>query len=271
MKIITLAENTALDPGFESIHGLSIYIETSKHKVLFDLGPDDTYLHNAGKLGLDLSEIDTVVISHGHRDHGGALHRFLEINKKAIIYLHRQAFEEHYIKVLFKKISAGLDASLAGNERFIMADGVMRIDEELLLFSDVDGQFETKSNRVLLKRISGQYERDDFAHEQNLIMTAGDKAVLFSGCSHRGVANILRKAYQHQPAVQAVFGGFHLFNPITKAAEPSRVVRQLADELSRQEATFYTGHCTGKQAFDSMYEIMGEKLQHIHSGSIIEL
>ena len=271
MKIITLVENTAQDSGFKSIHGLSFYIETSKHRVLFDLGPDDTYLYNAGRLGLDLSEVDAVIISHGHRDHGGALAGFLKINNKAAVYLHRRIFEEHYIKVLFKKISVGLDASLMGSDRFVMTDGVMRIDEELFLFSDIDGHFETKSNSVLLKKVSGRYERDDFAHEQNLIVTADNKTVLFSGCSHRGIANILRKANQHQPEVQAVFGGFHLFSPTTRIAEPPQVVRQLAHELVEQGAVFYTGHCTGKKTFDSMYEIMGEKLQNIYSGLIVEL
>ena len=93
MKITILVENTTIDTRLTPKHGLSIYIETNKHKVLFDLGPDDTYLVNARILGIDLSQVDTVVLSHGHKDHGGALSGFLKVNSKARIYLHRQAFE----------------------------------------------------------------------------------------------------------------------------------------------------------------------------------
>jgi len=57
-------------------------------------------------------------------------------------------------------------------------------------------------------------------------VTVEDKAVLFSGCSHKGIANILRTAQKHQPTIQAVFGGFHLYNPATKSTEPPEVERQ---------------------------------------------
>ena len=70
MKIVMLVENTVKDTKLKSKFGLSIYIETSKHKILLDLGPDDTYLHNARKMSIDLTEVDTVVLSHGHFDHG---------------------------------------------------------------------------------------------------------------------------------------------------------------------------------------------------------
>lgn len=71
MIIKTLAENTSNDAQFETEHGLSLYIETSKHKLLFDLGASDLFAKNAVKMGVDLSAVDTVIISHGHADHGG--------------------------------------------------------------------------------------------------------------------------------------------------------------------------------------------------------
>jgi len=270
MKIITLVENTAIDKSLKPKHGLSIYIETPNHKVLFDLGPKDAFIHNAKKLGIDLAEIDTVVISHGHFDHGGGLAGFLDINKKAKIYLHKLAFGPYYIKVLFLKKYIGLDRKLAGNERFIMTDEHIRIDDELFIFSDVDGQFESNST-ILLKKTTDGYIRDDFAHEQNLIVTTEDKTILFSGCSHRGIANIMRTAHNHFPAIQAAFGGFHMCNPITNVAEPKEVVQSLAKELSVWETKFYTGHCTGKKAFESMRNSMGEKVQRLFTGARLEI
>lgn len=75
MKITALVENQS-NCELKAVHGLSLYIETAKHKLLFDLGPDDTLFENAEKRGIDLGRVDTVVISHGHSDHGGPLGSF---------------------------------------------------------------------------------------------------------------------------------------------------------------------------------------------------
>ena len=271
MRITALLENTTVNTALKPKHGLSIYIETNNHKILFDLGPDDTCLNNAQALGIDLAEVDTVVISHGHYDHGGALANFIKINDKAKLYLRRQAFEPHYHKRLFIKKYIGLDPELSDNDRIIFADAAMRIDDELFLFSDIEGQPDTKSSRALLKKTSAGYARDDFTHEQSLIVTEGDSAALFSGCSHRGISNILRAADRHQSKIQAVFGGFHLFNPATNAVEQPEMVERLANELSKRDTVFYTCHCTGKSAFDTMRGIMGNKIQYLSTGSVVEL
>ena len=89
MKFVTLVEDTTkCELGAE--HGLSIYAETEKHKLLFDVGTTDLFIKNAKALGIDLSQVDTVVISHGHNDHGGGLDAFLAINDHAVIYLQRR-------------------------------------------------------------------------------------------------------------------------------------------------------------------------------------
>jgi len=157
MKITALLENTTQDPALTPKHGLSIHIETAKHKVLFDFGPNDAFLHNAQEMGIDLAEVDTAVLSHGHFDHGGGLAGFLKINQKASIYLHREAFAPHYHKVLFFRKYIGLDRGLEGNDRIIFTDDVLRIDDELFLFSDVEGQLDTKSSRALYKKAPDGY------------------------------------------------------------------------------------------------------------------
>ncbi|MDR0273366.1 MAG: MBL fold metallo-hydrolase [Clostridiales bacterium] len=269
MNITALVENTTNDDALKTKHGLSIYIETAKHKILFDVGPNDAFIYNAKQLGIDLAEIDIFVLSHGHSDHGGALSDFLRVNDKAKIYIHKKAFEPYFIEILFAKKYIGLDKKLAANERIIFTDGVLEIDDELLLFSDVEGQFDTKSHRVLLRKTQNGFERDDFLHEQNLIVTSGGKSALFSGCSHRGIANILRAATKHR-AINAVFGGFHLYNPVTKAAESPQLIEELATELSSHETIFYTCHCTGEKAYQSLREIMGEKVRYFSTGTTVK-
>jgi 7,8-dihydropterin-6-yl-methyl-4-(beta-D-ribofuranosyl)aminobenzene 5'-phosphate synthase len=271
MKISAIIENTTIDTALTPKHGLSIYIETTKHKILFDLGPDDTCLHNAKTMGIDLAEVDIVVLSHGHYDHGGALASFLKINDKAKLYFHRKAFLPYYQNKTFSKKYIGLDQSLADNERIIFTDDTLRIDDELFILSNIEGQFDTQSNRVLLKKTGNGYEQDDFIHEQSLIVTAENRTALFSGCSHRGINNIMHAALKHQPVIQAVFGGFHLYNPISNVIEPPEVIKRLASELSGRETVFYTCHCTGIIAFEMMSGIMGDKIQYLSTGSVIIL
>lgn len=102
MKIISLVDNNTRSE-LKAKHGLSLYIETTKHNILFDLGSDKTLFENAQKRNIDLSKIDIVIISHGHVDHGGALKKFLEINSTASIYVQKEAFEPHYSKTLILK------------------------------------------------------------------------------------------------------------------------------------------------------------------------
>ena len=81
VKIIVLLENTKDSPDLKCRHGLSLYAETEAHKILFDMGPDELFLKNAGALGVDIADVDIAVISHGHIDHCGGLKYFLEKNK----------------------------------------------------------------------------------------------------------------------------------------------------------------------------------------------
>jgi 7,8-dihydropterin-6-yl-methyl-4-(beta-D-ribofuranosyl)aminobenzene 5'-phosphate synthase len=92
MKITALIENTTADKKLKANHGLCLYIETDKHKLLFDMGANDLFLRNAEQLGIDIKAVDTAVISHGHFDHGGGLQQFLQNNDKAKVYINQNAF-----------------------------------------------------------------------------------------------------------------------------------------------------------------------------------
>ncbi|MCG2731197.1 MAG: MBL fold metallo-hydrolase, partial [Acetobacterium sp.] len=116
MKIVTLVENTPISGNYKNEHGLCLYIETEKHKCLFDLGASDIFAENAQKLGIDLEEVDLVVISHGHYDHGGGLEIFLGINKKAKIYVNHKAFNKFYSnRGEGSKVYIGLNQKLLPN------------------------------------------------------------------------------------------------------------------------------------------------------------
>lgn len=138
MIVKTLVENTAIASGFQGEHGLSLYIETKRHKLLFDMGASTLFAENAKKLNVDLADIDLAVVSHGHYDHGGGLRAFLRVNTKAKIYLSKKAFGRYYAnRKNGEKAYIGLDESLIDNERFIYVGKQMAIDEELFLFANI--------------------------------------------------------------------------------------------------------------------------------------
>lgn len=275
MKILTLLENTACYADLRHAHGLSLYLETPRHKVLFDAGPNGAFADNAEKLGVDLKAVDLAILSHGHYDHGGGLKRFLETNTTAPVCMHEGAFGNYWaIEKDGSKTYIGIDPALKDfRSRIALTGGVTQIDDELLLFDDVADTFGSLSASALLKeRMADGTERtDDFHHEQDLLVTAEGKAILIAGCAHRGIVNIKEKAEALLGRdVDAVIAGFHLFELPENAASDALIDRT-GQALLAGHTVYYTGHCTGDYAFGRLKAILGDRLQRISGGKTIEL
>lgn len=271
MKIISVIDNISENKNLGAEHGLSLYIETREHKILFDLGADEMFLVNAAALNINVKAVDTVIISHGHNDHGGGLNAFLKENEKAKIYLSRAAFGDYFSLREGGAEYIGLDKSLRENPRLVFTDGFLRIDDELTLFSDVDIIDERFSfNDKLKKKVGGVLANDDFIHEQNLIVHSEGKAVLAAGCSHNGIVNIIRKFIGLAGFVpDAVIGGFHLSSG--GKCENRVVLDALAEKLNALDTKYYTCHCTGIDAYAKLKKTMCEKLEYLAAGDEITL
>lgn len=262
VRITALVENQS-HGELTAKHGLSLLIETTNHRILFDLGPDETLFHNCKKRGIDLTTVDTVVISHGHRDHGGALSQFLEINNTAKVYVQRRAFERHYTKVALLKLNIGLDESLKTHSQIVLLDGDYCVDDELMLFTVPNTQACYSPANKTLYTLAG---KDDFLHEQNLMITS-ETPVLVMGCGHAGIVNILERSAQFEAKV--CIGGYHLFNPLTKKVVPNKLLEEIALKMAEYDISYYTCHCTGQVAFEYLsnrlprmsYLSCGEEIQ----------
>lgn len=268
MEIKVLVENTSISKDFKNKHGLSLYIKTSNHKILVDLGSNDTFIKNAGKLDVNLLDIDTVVISHGHDDHGGALKLFLDLNGTAKVYLHKNAFNKHFVRNLGIPINISLDDTLKNHPQVNLINGNFSIDDELLLFSNVkERKYFSSANKSLFTKQNGDYIPDDFNHEQNLIIKENSNIVLFGGCAHNGIVNIFNRAKEVLDSSPThVISGFHLYNPSNLKTESKDLIYNIANELNKTDAKYYTCHCTGKKAFNFLKEKMNDKIEYISSG-----
>lgn len=270
MQIITLVENTTLSDTYRSKHGLSLYIETKNHKILFDLGPNKTFLENAKKLSVDIAKVDTLIISHGHIDHCGALEIFLKENKTATIYAQESVFDGYFTKVLGIPFKVGVSKP-DKIDRFKFVDKILRIDDELLILADIKGkELISLSNKALYRKVNNNLVEDDFHHEQSLIICEEGKYTLIAGCAHKGIVNIQNSAESIlDKKIDYIISGFHLFNPVVRKYEKDKLIQELGDRLAKNNTKYFTCHCTGDKAFKILKDKMRDKIDYISTGSEI--
>jgi len=258
IKITALCENTSCQSDILSEHGLSLYIEACGHRILFDMGQTDMFADNAQTLGICLESVDIAVLSHGHYDHGGGLARFFGINQTAPVYLTKTAFEPHYNGT---EKYIGLDTSVMTNCRIVMTESKTVISDGLTLLTIPDGKLKYPIRHGgLTKKTAAGYVADDFGHEQYLLIEEHGKRILISGCSHRGIENIM---CAFSPDV--LVGGFH-FSKMPICDELAKT----AKELESYKTAYYTCHCTGTAQFEFMKEYISD-LNYLSAGQTVEI
>ncbi|ERK31901.1 MBL fold metallo-hydrolase [Clostridium intestinale] len=274
MIITTLVENSTISKAYTNKHGLCIHLKTEKHSILFDLGSDDTFIKNAKKLNIDIKDVDIVIISHGHKDHGGGLKAFIDYNDKALIYISKYGFKDYYASFLkYMKFYIGLDQELKENKRIILTDEIYCINQEIKLISNIKGSLLIPTgNKDLLVKDREKFILDKFKHEQHLILKENGRSILISGCSHTGILNILQESEEKAGVkIDLIIGGMHLYNPINRKTEDLRFINELGSRLLEKDIKIYTCHCTGLKAFEVLSNILGKNIKTLKTGQVIEL
>jgi|AntAceMinimDraft_18_1070375.scaffolds.fasta_scaffold13470_1 7,8-dihydropterin-6-yl-methyl-4-(beta-D-ribofuranosyl)aminobenzene 5'-phosphate synthase len=263
MKITILANDRAL-PNFISEHGLSVHINHPLHKILFDTGYTDVYLKNAKKLGINLLDIDYIVLSHGHYDHTGGIRHYPTCNSVKKLIVHRDAYfpkfaKENYLRyngVPFTKDSI---------------PWVKKVSKEITGYEEIAPSFFVlgdipHNNKNTKYYIKG--ELDDFHDEIILILEEENELSLFMGCSHFNVINGIKKVQEKFPKkrIKNLIAGMHL------SSSSIEDIKEIADYIDNCNLDkIIPIHCTGDIAINYFKERFKEKCFALKAGDSLEI
>ncbi len=263
LKITILVDNEAQE-GLEKEHGFAAWIEAGDRRILFDTGHEGALQANVERLGIDLSTADTLVISHGHKDHTGTLDRFLAINDHAELYFANQIDAKRFwytpdpaeygmppaSKKAFDALPASRVHSLAAPTYLAPGIGITGPVARLSSFENTGGTFYFDPDRG---------DVDPIDDDQSMWFETNDGLVVLLGCCHSGLSNtidFIRKA-SGIDKVCGVMGGMHLLQ-----ANEERLEKTF-DVMRNWHARFLIPcHCTGMESAKKMRAAIGSDVVH---------
>ncbi|MDY7019651.1 MAG: MBL fold metallo-hydrolase [Chloroflexota bacterium] len=276
MNIITLTENTAGNVGVLAEWGLSILVEVDGLNVLLDTGLSASVVHNASVLGIDLSIIDKIVISHGHTDHTGGLRQLLKTMRKEVeVIAHPDIWDAKYSErareglyvyagIPFRREELeGLGASFTlTSEPVWISDRIVTTGEIPMLtdYEKIDGNLHVRKE--------GEFHPDPLRDDLALAIKTEQGLVMITGCAHRGIVNTLLHAQKLTgiEAVDTVVGGTHLIR-----ATEERVELTIAELKRFGIQRLGASHCTGFPATVRLAEEFGDIFFANNAGTRLQL
>ena len=250
MKITFLVDNKTESTLCNAEWGLSVLIETGSKIILMDQGASPMLVENAEKMGIDLSRVDIATVSHGHFDHTGGTTAFFDVNKKANVYIHKDALNRFFVP-----------------GEIVFTEGVYSVDRDIWLIGNVPRTEGFSPTETFYLEIDDEILPDPMKHEQTLVIEDGGKLHVFSGCSHQGIVPILIYIGGLFPwkKISTVVGGMHLY------AADKELRSKVIDEIEALGVErVFPVHCTGMKAIVDFKLRMGDKVKVAAAGESYE-
>ena len=243
MKLKVLVDNnTYIDQYYCGEPAVSYYIEDEDIRFLFDVGYSDLFIRNSNALGIDLGNVTTIVISHGHDDHTRGLEYYFKQNYKNNISIiaHPDAFKEKVVGNL-KICSPILQEELKQKCNLILSKDPKKISENITFLGEIPRINNFENRKPIGKQIVGERLIDDYVMDDTALVYKNEKGIyIITGCSHSGICNIIEYAKQvcKDNRVLGIIGGFHLF-------EVNEQVNETINYLKHNNVKeLYPCHCT---------------------------
>jgi len=243
MKIKVLVDNnTYIDQYYCGEPAVSYYIEDEDTSLLLDVGYSDLFLKNATALGVDIENISTIAISHGHDDHTRWLKYYFEQNHKNNISIiaHPDAFKEKAIDNL-KICSPILQEELKEKCNLILSKEPKKVSKHITFLGEIPQINDFENRTPIGKQIVGETLVDDYLLDDTALAYKNENGIyIITGCSHSGICNIIEYAKEvcKDNRVVGVIGGFHLF-------KVNEQVEKTVDYLKQNKVKeLYPCHCT---------------------------
>ncbi|HEY0702542.1 MAG TPA: MBL fold metallo-hydrolase [Candidatus Acidoferrales bacterium] len=249
--------------------GFSALVEYGGKRILFDTGGDaDIFEHNVKALGVDLTKLDFVVLSHRHSDHISGVNYLLRVNPKVKIYTAADPwgpFGWSAPKSMYRQ-----DESLPANMRYFDGNLPDMVTASTpwpqANFVRIDSTTEIAPGIFLVPTIS-QVPGTLELREISMAIRGPQGLIVVAGCSHAGVEKVLEAAAKIDPHVRVLFGGIHLVG--APDAEVQRISAALHDQWKLDYIA--VGHCTGEPTFAALQKTFGDRYLYAGLGTVIDI
>ncbi len=241
MKITVLVDNnTFIDQYCIGEPALSFFIESEGMNILFDTGYSDAWLRNAASLGIDLSDVSTIVFSHGHNDHTYGM-KYSDQTFTSPIQLigHPDIFLKRYENDKF--IGSGFSfEELDKRHTLVLSSKPVEVNDKLTFLGEIPSYFDFEKRKPIGVFKDNGVEYPDYVMDDSALVHKSDEGLfIITGCSHSGICNIIEYAKQvcRENKIIGVLGGFHLLSASDK-------LNQTIDYFKKNNITnLYPGHC----------------------------
>ncbi len=252
IKIVILNDTRNSNTNkFENDDGFSAYIEVKSNKILFDAGPTEKFKNNAEKLGVDLNQVDTIVLSHGHYDHGDGLKYF---NNQAELIAHPNCVlkrwwkddHSHYSGIQLTK------EELENKYKVHFTKEPYKINQNTYYL----GEIKRKYPIVLTKWVLENGQNDEVLDDSGMVINTPKGIIVIAGCSHSGICNIVEHAKEvtNNNRVLAVIGGFHL-------RQVDENTNKVIEYMKNNVEEVILAHCTANDVCDKFINDLQENIK----------